>query len=434
MKIPTVPNVSNPPASLLPGVFELMPRLPQFFHIPAILLCCSSWTFAADGDWPQWRGAEGTGHSKESNLPVKWDASSVVWKANLPGIGQSSPIIWGDRIFMTSALEGGKKRVVFCVDRKGGKILWEKEVWTGTPEASHAQNGYATATCATDGERVVAFFGKGGIHCFDLEGKEVWHRDLGDFPGPWGTAASPIIVGDLVIQNCDAQGAGLLLGLNKKTGKDVWRTPRTAPERGGWTTPVLLASGKKQELVLNGEKAVTGYDPETGKQLWFCKSFAGRGDPTVTPGNGLLFVVNGQPGDIYAVKPGGSGDVTSSHMAWHTPRKSGRDQPSPILVGNYLVVTSMSGITTCYEASTGKPLWNERIKGAYSSSPIAANGLAYFQNEAGETTVLEPGPKMKVVAENTLGVKGEVFRAALTPSNGQFFARSDKVLYCIGKK
>src|SRR5262249_50578914 len=214
----------------------------------------------------------------------------------------------------------------------------EKEAWTGTPEASHAQNGWASACCATDGERVVAFFGKGGIHCYSVDGKPLWSRDLGTFPGQWGTAASPIIVGDLVIQNCDAQGASSIVALNKNSGQEVWRTARSAPERGGWSTPVLVQAGDHQELVLNGETAVTAYDPLTGKVLWTCKSFAGRGEPTITPGRGLVFMVNGLRGDMYAVRPGGNGDVTRSHMAWHTPRRGGRDQPSPIVIRKYLIL------------------------------------------------------------------------------------------------
>jgi len=389
----------------------------------------------AEPVWPQWRGPAGTGHSTETGIPHEWDAKSIVWKLPLKGVGQSTPVIWGERIFLTSAPEAGKSRLVVCVDRKSGKVLWEKVAWTGSPELSHAQNGWASATCATDGERVVAFFGKGGLHCYGVDGTPLWSREFGNFPGEWGTAASPIIMGDLVIQNCDAAGAGLLVAVNKKDGKDVWKTPRTAPERGGWTTPVLVDVDGKKELVVNGEKAVTSYDPEKGTQLWSCKSFAGRGDPTVTPGKGLVFVVNGVPGDIYAVKPGGSGDVTKSHMAWHTPRKSGRDQPSPILVGDYLVVASMTGMTTCYKAIDGSVLWTERLKGAFSASPIAVEGKVFFQNEAGETTVIEPGPKFKFISQNFLsGDPKEVFRAALSPCAGQIFTRSDKALYCIGKK
>jgi len=284
---------------------------------------------AAEPTWPRWRGPNGDGQSPETDLPIQWNEKSIAWRAPLRGAGQSSPIIWGDHVFLTTAPDAGKSRVVLALDRKSGKLLWEKEVWKGNPEKSHAQNGWATATCATDGERVVAFFGKGGLHCFTVDGKPLWSKELGVFPGEWGTAASPVIVGDLVIQNCDSAGEGLLLAFDKTTGAEKWRTPRTAPERGGWTTPVMVKVGDKYELVLNGEKAVTGYDLATGKELWHCKSFIGRGEPTVTPGaEGLLFVVSGQPGDIFAIRPGGRGDVTKTHMAWYTPPE---ERPGPAI-------------------------------------------------------------------------------------------------------
>src|ERR1043165_5284902 len=311
-------------------------------------------SFSRADNWPSWRGPAGDGHSQESGLPVQGNGSSVVWKTALPGNGHSSPVIWGDRIFLTAALEQGKKRIVLCVDRKKGTILWQHEAWSGVPEPSHKMNGWASSTCVTDGERVVAFFGKGGIHCYSVDGKQLWSRDLGAFLGPWGTSACPIIIGDLVIQNCDALQDAFLVALDKKTGKTVWQTRRSSPERGGWSTPVLVSAASHKELVLNGEKAVTGYDPLSGKELWSCKSFSGRGEPTVTPANGLVYVINGLPGDIYAVRPGGKGDVTKTHMAWHTPRKGGRDQPSPIIVGNYLVTADMTGITTSYDRHTDK--------------------------------------------------------------------------------
>ena len=235
----------------------------------------------AEFNWPRWRGPEGTGHTTETGLPVKWDAGSVVWKTPLKGRGQSSPIIWGERIFLTSALENGRQRLVFCIDRRDGKVLWERVAWEGTPEKSHPMNGWASATCCTDGERVVAFFGRGGLHCYSVEGQPLWSRtDLGPFEGPWGTAASPVMVGDLVIQNCDAQDQAYLLAVDKRTGRTVWKTPRDVPERGGWSTPVLVNVDGRQELVLNGETAVTAYDPASGTKLWWCRSFVGRGEPT----------------------------------------------------------------------------------------------------------------------------------------------------------
>ena len=397
-------------------------------------LCLGQTANSAEGDWPQWRGPSSDGHTSETNVPVKWDEKSIVWKTELPGNGQSSPVIAGDRIFLTSALEAGRQRVVFCVDRKSGKIVWQETVWTGTPEVTHKMNGWASATCATDGKHVVAFFGKGGFHCFDVAGKKLWSKDLGKFDGPWGAGASPLIVGGLVIQNCDAQGEASLVAMDLKSGGIVWQTPRQIPPRGGWSSPVLVDAGSHQELVLNGEEVVTGYDATSGKKLWTCKTFSGRGEPTVTPGNGLLYVVNGKPGDFYALRPGGEGDITQTHMAWHTPRKSGRDQPSPIVVGNYVIVISMDGFGFGYDATTGKELWKERLGGTHVASPIAANGLVYFQDETGKTTVIKPGPKLEVVAENTLPASGkEIFRASLTPSRGQMFSRSDTVLYCLGK-
>ena len=388
----------------------------------------------ADGDWQQWRGPASDGHSSETNVPVKWDAKSVLWKTSLPGNGQSSPVIAGDRIFLTSALESGRQRVVFCVDRQSGKIVWQETVWTGEPEKSHPMNGFASATCATDGKYVVAFFGKGGIHGFDVAGKKIWSKDIGQFKGAWGTGASPLIVGDMVIQNCDAEGEASITAFHKRTGDVVWTTPREVPPRGGWSSPVLVAAGERRELVLNGEDFVNGYDLDTGKKLWFCKTFIGRGEPTATPGNGLIFMLNGKSGDFYALKPGGSGDITKSHMAWHTPRKSKRDQPSPIVIGNFIQVVSMDGVASCYDATDGTELWKERIGGNFTSSPIAVNGLAYHQSDEGETVVIKPGPKLEIVAKNTLPASGkELFRASLTPSRGQMFSRSDTVLYCIGK-
>jgi outer membrane protein assembly factor BamB len=400
-----------------------------------LLALVISWLPAAN--WPHWRGPEGTGHSSEKDLPVRWDAQSVTWKVALEGKGQSSPVIWGERIFLTSALEGGRQRLVFCLDRRDGKPLWKHVAWKGDAvEKTHAMNSHATPTCATDGEVVAAFFGRGGLHGYTVDGKHLWSRDLGPFAGPWGTAASPVIFGDMVIQNCDAENDAYLLAVDKRTGKTVWKTPRDVPERGGWSTPVLVQAGNRQELVLNGAKLVTAYDPATGKVLWTCKTFNGRGEPTATPGNGLVYMLNGLAGDFYAIRPGGSGDVTRSHMAWHTPRKGARDQPSPIVIGNHVLVMDMKGTLTCYAADTGKELWKERVApGNYTSSPIAANGLAYFQNDAGETTVVKPGPKLEVVATNKIrSASDEIFRASLTPCDEQMFIRSDRALYCVGTR
>lgn len=406
-----------------------MPRFARSATFIAFTFAASTLVLA--DDWPSWRGPQGDGHTRESNLPVKWDAKSIVWKTALPGIGQSSPVVVGDRIFLTAALEKGKTRIVMCVERASGKVLWQQEAWSGEPEKSHQMNGWASATCACDGEHVYAFFGKGGLHCYTVAGKKVWTRELGDFPGVWGTTASPLLVGDLLVQNCDSTSKPYLLAVNKITGKDAWKTPRPVPVKGGWSSPVLTNGGPRKEIVLNGEEFVIGYDPASGQELWRCKTFAGRGEPTVAPSKDQVFVVNGLAGDIYSVKLGGSGNVTKTNIVWHTPRKGDRDQPSPIVIGDYLLVADMKGVTTCYDAKTGKIWWKDRLAGQFTASPVAVNGLAFFLNEAGDTSVVQPDRKFKVLAENSLGASGEMFRASLSPANGQFFARSQTHLYCI---
>lgn len=410
-----------------------MVRSVRFSALLSFCLAFSGFALAGDANWPRWRGPQQNGHSDDSKLPVRFTPEEIAWKTALPGSGQSSPVVWGDRIFLTAALEEGKERVVFCVDRKTGEIVWQKSAWKGEPEKVHIMNGWASATCATDGEIVVAFFGRGGIHAYKVNGEHLWSRDLGRFESPWGTSACPILVDDLVVQNCDADTDACIVALDKKTGQEVWKTKR--PDHRGWSTPIVINAGARREIVVNGHAGVQAYDPKTGKDLWFCKSFNGRGEPTVTPAGELLCVVNGLSGDFYSVRPGGDGDVTSSHMAWHTPRKGGRDCPSPIVVGDFIIVCDMGGIATCYGATDGHIYWKERLPGKYSGSPIAANGLVYFVNEAGKVVVIKPGPTLELVAESDVPAeRQEIFRASLTPSDGQLLIRSTTTLYCVGKK
>jgi len=386
--------------------------------------------FAADANWPSWRGPRGDGHSTESGLPTRWDTSSLLWKTPLKGRGQSSPTIWGDRIFLTTALENGRQRLVFGVDVRDGRILWEQVAWTGEPEKSHVMNGWASATCATDGDVVVAFFGKGGLHAYSVDGQPLWSRDLGTFEGPWGTAASPVIVGGLVIQNGDSEQDAFLEAFDCRTGNRVWR--RSRPDHRGWSTPVLIRHEGRDQLVLNGHTGVTAYDPATGAELWFTKNSNGRGEPTVTPGRDFLYVVCGLGGDMYAVRP--ATGAHSPEVVWTAPRRGGRDLPAPVVVGDYVIVSSLSGVATCYDAKTGKEHWKERLGGQFSSSPIAFGGLVFHQNEAGETVVIEPGPALRIVARNALAAApDELFRASLTPLGGRIYSRSTTHLYCLGE-
>ena len=392
-------------------------------------------TLRAEENWARFGGPEGNGRSAETALPVKWDAASVVWKVKLKGDGQSSVVNWGDRLFLTSATEKGAKRWVHCLDRKSGKLLWEREVACAAPEQIHKMNTWATPTCATDGERVIAFFGPGGIHCFSMEGKPLWQRNLGGFPGTWGIGSSPIMDGNLVIQNCDAEGPSSLVALDKKTGAPVWTAKREDKPKGGWSTPVLINAGARRELILNGEAGVNAYDPATGKDLWFCKAYAGRGEPIPVLDHGLLYVVSGQPGNTYVVKPGGSGDVSETNRVWNAKRIGGRDLPTPAVVGDFVLITSLSGMLSSYDAKTGAIHFSERLGSAVSASPVVANGLVYFQMENGEVIVVKPGKTLEIVSRNKIdSASDEIFRASMSSIHGQWFARSQSTVYCIVKK
>ncbi len=393
------------------------------------------WTAAlyAAQPWPQWRGPHGDGRVTEDVPPREWSKDNVNWKVTLPGHGQSSPVIGDDRIFLTSYADRGAERQVFALDATGGKLLWKQTAWKGVPEASHQMNGWASATCATDGERVYAFFGRGGgLFCYSRDGEKLWDLPLGDFPGPWGTAACPVLAGNLVLQNCDAEGGARLVGVDKLTGKIIWSTPRE--NKRGWSTPLITQFGGRTQAVLNGDTGTRCYDAETGKELWFCPGFNGRGEPTVTPNDaGHYFVVNGLQGDIYAIRDGGSGNVGRSHRLWHTPRKSGRDLPSPAIVDTHLLVMAMKGVLTCYDTKSGAIEWEERVGGNFSASPVVADHHALFVAEDGEVVVVNPVAEQHIVGRNSVPAGAdEIFRSSLAAHAGRWLLRSDKTLYCIG--
>ncbi|MBI5397062.1 MAG: PQQ-like beta-propeller repeat protein [Verrucomicrobia bacterium] len=406
-------------------------------QITATLIFCLTLclTAGAAENWPRFRGPAGTGHHAGAALPTKWGTENILWRVELKGEGHSSPVNWEQRIFLTAATDQGRTRLVLALDARDGRLLWEKTVPCDSPGRTHGMNSFATPTCATDGERVIAFFDRAGIHCFSLDGKPLWAQSLGEFPGPWGIAASPVFAGDRVIQNCDAQGASSLAALDKKTGKIAWRTSRGEKPMGGWGTPIEIRTDARPELVINSEQGLDAYDPATGKPLWNCRGFNGRGEPVPDFARGLLFVVNGKAGDIYAVRPGGSGDVSETHRAWHTPRPKVRDISSPIVVGDYLFAIDMKGNAVTYDSRSGAVLWSEKIPGAFSASPVESGGLIYINNEAGETLVIRPGPKLDLLARNSLGERaGELFRASIAPINGRLYLRSNRALYCVGAK
>ena len=400
-------------------ILLLVSALLQFYYVNA-------------ENWTSFRGPTGMGVT-DQKIPTSWNKGSILWEKSIAGEGQSSVVEAGNKIFLTASENSGNKRSLLCFSKDKGKLLWQKSISYKGEESSHRMNGWCTPTPATEGNRVVAFFGPAGMHCFDTDGKKIWELQLGDFPGNWGAAASPIIINGIVYQNCDSMGPSRLIAISLETGKIMWDTPRVEKPRGGWSTPICIGVNNKKQLVVNGEYGVRGYDLSNGNELWFCKGFNGRGSPVPFFGNGLLYVVNGKPGDLYAVSPNGLGDVTNSHLKWHAKRNGGRDLPSPAMLNDLVLVTSMSGIVTCYDAKSGKTHWIDRLQGAFSGSPIVSSNYYYIQSESGTTYVIKPNKNnLEVISKNQLSSKlEEIFRATLSPIDGKIYTRSNGKLYCI---
>ncbi len=383
----------------------------------------------AERQWPRFRGPSGQGTTRQK-LPVRWgkDGTNVVWRVPVPEEGNSSPVIWGERIFLTGASAGGKKRFVYCFDRANGKLLWSRQAPAQRPEPGvRPKNGHASATPVTDGERVVVFLGSCGLLCYDFEGKLLWKYDELRFDTTHGTGSSPVLYKDKVLLVHDQNRAdSFLVALDKKSGKLLYKKPR--PHAMTWSTPIVVRCGGKDELVFAGASTVKGYDPDTGKELWSLAGTTVEVIPTVVVGKGLLYSASGRNGPVLAFRPGGSGDVTGSHLAWRTVRV-GPQVPSPLYLDGRLYAVNDFGIITCLDAEDGKLIWQHRLQSAFSASPIEAGGLLYLCGENGVTYVLRAGDKFEVVARNDLGSPILASPAAV---ENRLYVRTEKELVCIG--
>ncbi|HSW48563.1 MAG TPA: PQQ-binding-like beta-propeller repeat protein, partial [Bryobacteraceae bacterium] len=336
--------------------------------------------------WPQWRGPSGQGVVEGSGYPDSWsDKENVRWKVETPGRGNSSPIVWKDRIFLTTARDG-ERRSVLCFRRDDGKLLWEAAAPApASVERIQPKNSYASATPATDGERVYALFGNAGLIAVDFNGKLLWHYDFGATSNYHGPGGSLLLYKDRVIFYQDqgqtmgpakapAQAPGpFVAAVDARTGRQLWKTPRK--EGVGWGTPVAIRAGGRDEIIVSGQYAVRAYDPDTGKELWSAGGSTMEVIPTPAVGHGLVFCPSGRAGPTLAIRPGGAGDVTSTHIAWQTPQGS-PFVPSPLVYGDHLyLINDMTSIATCMEAKTGKVLWQGRLGEArregFSASPLA---------------------------------------------------------------
>ena len=383
-------------------------------------------------NWPQFRGAGSQGISTETKLPVKWSATSNVrWKTALPGPGHSSPIIWGNRIFLTAFNQSKNQLLVLALDKDSGKILWERPVPAQRIEEYHSTNAPASPTPATDGKQVYVYFGSSGLTCFDFAGNKVWENRFGPFPNEWGSASSPVLYGEMLLLNVDTDGEDFLLAVNKNTGKNIWKTSRSDVDRS-WPSPVIWNAGGRDEIVVSGSGRVKSYDPKDGRELWTVDGLTKWVTPTPVMAHNLLYVASDGPGGniVMAIRPGGRGNATKTHVAWRYD-KAAPYSSSPVVVGDYLYTVKNGGVMTCLNAKTGELVWQERLpaKGAYYASLVAADGKIYALDEEGKATVVAAKPAYELLSSNDMG---ERCMASPAISGGQLFIRSDEHLFCIG--
>jgi outer membrane protein assembly factor BamB len=384
--------------------------------------------------WPRWRGPSGQGLVAAGAYPDRWSATdNVLWKTPLPGRGNSSPVVWRDLIVVTTAHDGGRRQSILGLRRSDGKQVWETAAPAGrTDSGAHFKNGHASATPAIDGERVYVSFGSRGLMAVDLSGKLVWHRELGPMDAYHGTAGSLLLYKNHVILYQDQYSGSFVAAFEARTGQPVWRTNRDASV--GWGTPIAIQVGNHDEIVVNGQSSVCAYDPERGTELWRCQGTTYEVIPTPVVGHGLVYCASGRAGPTLAIRPGGRGDVTRTHLAWTSPRGS-PFVPSPILYGDYLyMVNDMSAVATCIEATTGKSVWQGRLgvarREGFSASPVVVNDKVFFTNDEGETFVLRAGPKFELMHVNSMG-EGILASPALV--DGRWYIRTDKSLVAIGR-
>lgn len=398
-------------------------------------------------NWPTFRGPGGTASSDDRGLPETWNATeNVIWKSELPGYGTSSPITWENRIFLTcyngygldEAEPGepeGLRRFVLCLDRASGRIVWQREAQSELPDQDYsgyiALHGYASSTPATDGKTVFAFFGKSGVFAFDVAGKPKWRADVGSGTHNWGSASSPVLFENLVIVNAAVESQSLV-ALDVETGKEVWRADDI---HRAWGTPVIgRAEDGSHEMALAMSGRVVGFDPATGEELWTCDEVEDYICPSIVAAEGIFYITGGRSGTARAIRAGGRGDVTESHVLWSQNVKS--NVPSPVLYQGNLYWVNDKGQAACVDAATGELVYRERLprSGRVYASVVAADDKIFAVSREAGTFVLAAGTEFQELAQNDLSPDDSIFNATPAISNGQLLLRSNRYLYCIGKK
>lgn len=427
----------------------------------------------AGANWPSFRGKNASGVAEDQNLPDKWDGKTgenILWRTPIPGLGHSSPIVWGQHIFVTSAISSDphatfkpglygdgdasqdrspQKWSLFALDKKNGKILWERVAYEGVPrEKRHMKSTYASSTPVTDGRIVVAWFGSQGVYAYDFNGRLLWKVDLGrlnlgayDIPTyEWGTASSPIIWNNLVILQCDTQDDSFLMALDVETGKQVWKTERE--ELPSWGTPTVAMTSSGSELVTNAPNFIRGYDPRTGRELWRLGHSSKITAPTPIYSADQFLIASGRQPErpIFAVKAGARSDLTlpdgktsSDSVIWSRTGR-GSYMPTPLQYQGLLYVLNNNGLFDCYEWKTGEEIYRQRlpvIGSGFSASPVAADGKIYLSNEDGDMLVIAAGRKFEYLGMNAIG---ELLMATPALSEGVMYVRSSQSLWAVGRK
>lgn len=403
-------------------------------------------TFALAENWPQFRGPSRQGVSPETGLPLEWSATSnVAWKTEIPGESWSSPIVWNDRVFLTTATEDGQSCRVLSLDVKSGRVLWNKEVFRQVPRKKEGRNSYATPTPATDGERVYACFGDGSFAALDFAGEVVWTNRDYPFYSQHGLGTSAILHGGLLIMQRDGSSDGddkqlgwqkpwdqsFLLALDAKTGKERWKGQR-GMSRISHGVPNIWEQDGKAQVVSEAGDVVQGFDVATGERIWSSEVLGEGKVPSPVLGKGLVFTAGGWGGkeSIKAFKLGGQGELKETNLVWE--QKKGMPKlPSMIYAEPYLFAMADGGVMSCLKADSGEQVWRERIGGNFSASPVLAEGRLYVLSDEGVMTVLEAGPTFKVLAKNSLEEK---LQASPAISQGRIFIRTAGNLFCIGGK
>jgi outer membrane protein assembly factor BamB len=423
-------------------------------------------------NWPSFRGPDARGVADGFPLPATWDATAgkgVLWATLIPGLGHCSPIIWEDRIFLATAVSGianpelkvglygdiasvndnsTHRWIIYSLDRKSGKILWEKTAYTGVPKVKrHPKSTHASSTLATDGKHVVAFFGSEGLFCFDVNGKDIWKKDFGRLDSAyyvapdaqWEFGSSPVIHKDMVLIQCDVLKGSFVAALSVNDGKEIWRTARE--DVPTWGTPTVFEGKNAAQMIVNGYREVAGYDLKTGKEVWRMK---GGGDipvPTPVVAGDMAFITNahGSLAPVIAIHLNATGDISlkgdetsNQYVAWSYPR-DGAYMSTPVVYGDYLYNCRWNGILICYEAKTGKKIYQERLgngTSGFSASPVAGDNKVYLPSEDGDVYVVEHGPAFKLIAKNPMG---GALMATPAISSGIMYFRTQSQLIAIGK-